>query len=60
MKKTISLKLDAKDYENMQQAIKKFNKNQLVELNQTGFIVISLRMLCNRIADNQPIPLEFK
>ncbi len=61
MKKTLpSLRVEEKDIENIECAIKKFNKNAIVQINIAGFRRLALKILSNMILSGEEIPIEFK
>lgn len=61
MKKTLpSIRVEEQDIENMKQAIKKFNQNNIVDLNEQGFRNLSYKILAHMILSDEEIPITFK
>ena len=61
MKKTLSsLKVEEKTIENIKQAIKKYNKNNLVELTESEFRRLSYELLSQLILQDKEIPVKLR
>lgn len=59
MKKIIqSLRVEENTLSNMQQAIKKYNKKNLVELSEAEFRRLSYELLSQMILQDIPIPIK--
>lgn len=61
MKKTLpSLRVETEDTKNIEAAIKKFNKNSVLEMSMQGFRRLAYKILAQMILSGDKIPISFK
>ena len=53
-----SIRIEEKDIENMKAAIKKFNKNAIVKMNEQGFRRYAIKTLSKMLLLNKKFDLE--
>lgn len=61
LEKTLpTIRISKRDISNMNEAIKKFNKNNLLKMNEAGFRRIAYKVFAQMILTDEKIPFSFQ